>query len=63
MVQWYVCFYNNFLRNSDNGRSSLRITNTFSLEVTSIKLKSIGNDIRLHLKSKIVCAVVGYILA
>jgi hypothetical protein len=28
------------------------ITNTFSLEVTSIKLKSIGNDIRLHLKPK-----------
>ncbi|SSC07174.1 hypothetical protein BTURTLESOX_1603 [bacterium endosymbiont of Bathymodiolus sp. 5 South] len=48
----YPRFYNNFLRNSDNGRSSLRITNTFSLEVTSIKLKSIGNDIRLHLKSK-----------
>jgi RHS repeat-associated protein len=48
----YPRFYNNFLRNSDNGRSSSRITNTFSLEVTSIKLKSIGNDIRLHLKSK-----------
>ena len=48
----YPRFYNNFLRNSDNGRSSLRITNTFSLEVTSIKLKSIGNDIRLHLKPK-----------
>jgi hypothetical protein len=32
----YPRFYNNFLRNSDNGRSSLRITNTFSLEVTSI---------------------------
>ncbi|CAC9536018.1 hypothetical protein [uncultured Gammaproteobacteria bacterium] len=48
----YPRFYNNFLRNSDNGRSSSRITNTFSLEVTSIKLKSIGNDIRLHLKPK-----------
>jgi hypothetical protein len=42
----YPRFYNNFLRNSDNGRSSLRITNTFSLEVTSIKLKSIDNNIR-----------------
>ncbi|CAB5501019.1 hypothetical protein AZO1586I_735, partial [Bathymodiolus thermophilus thioautotrophic gill symbiont] len=49
----YPRFYNNFLRNSDNGRSSLRITNTFSLEVTSIKLKSIDNNIRLHLEPKI----------
>ena len=48
----YPRFYNNFLKNSDNGRSSLRITNTFSLEVTSIRLKGISNDVRLHLKSK-----------
>jgi hypothetical protein len=27
----YPRFYNNFLRNSDNGRSSSRITNTFSV--------------------------------
>jgi hypothetical protein len=32
----YPKFYRNFLIKSDNGRSSLRITNTFSLKVTFI---------------------------
>jgi hypothetical protein len=29
----YPKFYRNFVGSSDNGRSSLRITNTFSLEI------------------------------
>ena len=45
-------FYRNFLINSDNGRSSLRITNTFSLEVASVELEATGNNIRLHLEPK-----------
>jgi RHS repeat-associated protein len=48
----YPNFYRNFLINSDNGRSSLRITNTFSLEVASVELEATGNNIRLHLEPK-----------
>ena len=48
----YPRFYRNFLIKSDNGRFSLRVANTFSLEITSIKLKRAGSDIRLHLKPK-----------
>jgi RHS repeat-associated protein len=48
----YSRFYHNFLIESDNGRSSLRIANTFSLEVPSIELAAIDNNIRLHLKPK-----------
>ncbi|VVH60032.1 Putative insecticidal toxin complex [uncultured Gammaproteobacteria bacterium] len=48
----YPRFYRNFLIESDNGRPSLRLANTFSLEITSIKLESIDNNIRLHLKPK-----------
>ncbi|WP_241502550.1 RHS repeat-associated core domain-containing protein, partial [Bathymodiolus azoricus thioautotrophic gill symbiont] len=48
----YSRFYRNFLIESDNGRSSLRIANTFSLEVSSVELEAIGNNIRLHLKPK-----------
>jgi hypothetical protein len=36
----YPKFYRNFLKNSDNGRFSLKVTNTFSLKTTSIKLKN-----------------------
>jgi hypothetical protein len=32
----YLNFYRNFLIESDNGRSSLRIANTFSLKVVSM---------------------------
>jgi hypothetical protein len=45
----YPKFYRNFLKNSDNGRFSLEVTNTFSLKTTSIKLKNNGDDIRLYL--------------
>ncbi|CAC9466786.1 hypothetical protein [uncultured Gammaproteobacteria bacterium] len=48
----YPKFYRNFLIKSDNGRSSLRIANTFSLEVSSIELEDADNNIRLHLKPK-----------
>ncbi|VVH66040.1 hypothetical protein BSPLISOX_742 [uncultured Gammaproteobacteria bacterium] len=48
----YPKFYRNFLIKSDNGRSSLRITNTFSLKVASIEFEAIDNNIRLHLKPK-----------
>ena len=48
----YPKFYRNFLKNSDNGRFSLKVTNTFSLKTTSIKLKNNGDDIRLYLKPK-----------
>jgi hypothetical protein len=48
----YPRFYRNFLIESDNGRPSLRLANTFSIEITSIKLESIDNNIRLHLKPK-----------
>jgi hypothetical protein len=48
----YPNFYSNFLINRDNGRSSLRITNTFSLEVASVELEATGNNIRLHLEPK-----------
>jgi hypothetical protein len=41
-------FYRNFLIKSDNGRSSLRITNTFSLKVASVEFEAIDNNIRLH---------------
>jgi hypothetical protein len=34
----YLGFYRNFVGRSDNGRSSLRLANTFSLKITSIKL-------------------------
>jgi hypothetical protein len=34
----YPKFYRNFASGSDNGRSSLRIANTFSLKIASIKL-------------------------
>ncbi|VVM27394.1 hypothetical protein BSPWISOXPB_10366 [uncultured Gammaproteobacteria bacterium] len=36
----YPKFYRNFVGSSDNGRSSLRIANTFSLEIVSIKMSS-----------------------
>jgi hypothetical protein len=42
----YPRFYRNFLIESDNGRPSLRLANTFSLEIISIKLESIDNNIR-----------------
>ncbi|CAC9434926.1 hypothetical protein [uncultured Gammaproteobacteria bacterium] len=48
----YPKFYRNFLIKSDNGRSSLRITNTFSLKVTFIELEDIGSNVRLYLKPK-----------
>jgi RHS repeat-associated protein len=48
----YPKFYRNFLTKSDNGRFSLRVANTFSLETTSIKLKNNGDDIRLYLEPK-----------
>ena len=48
----YPKFYRNFLIKSDNGRSSLRITNTFSLKVASVEFEAIDNNIRLHLKPK-----------
>ncbi len=47
----YLNFYRNFLIESDNGRSSLRIANTFSLKVVSIQLKD-SYDIGLYLKPK-----------
>jgi hypothetical protein len=53
MAQRFFCrliLAHNFLIESDNGRSSLRIANTFSLEVPSIELAAIDNNIRLHLK-------------
>jgi RHS repeat-associated protein len=50
----YPKFYRNFVGSSDNGRSSLRITNTFSLEIVSIKLDNtkinIDDSIFLYLK-------------
>jgi hypothetical protein len=52
IIKNYSRFYHNFLIESDNGRSSLRIANTFSLEVPSIELAAIDNNIRLHLKPK-----------
>jgi hypothetical protein len=52
-----VKFYRNFLIKNDNGRSSLRIANTFSLKVDSVELEATG--INLHC---FVCAGVGYIL-
>jgi hypothetical protein len=45
-------FYRNFFINSDNGRFSSRVVNTFSLEATSIKLEKADLDIRLYLKPK-----------
>jgi hypothetical protein len=33
----YPKFYRNFVGNSDNGRASLRLANTFCLKITSIK--------------------------
>jgi RHS repeat-associated protein len=48
----YSNFYRNFLIKSDNGRSSLRIANTFSLKVASVELEAMGNNIRLYLKPK-----------
>ncbi|CAC9435133.1 hypothetical protein [uncultured Gammaproteobacteria bacterium] len=48
----YPKFYRNFLIKSDNGRSSLRIANTFSLEVDSVELEATGNNIRLYLEPK-----------
>ncbi|VVH57122.1 hypothetical protein BSPCLSOX_899 [uncultured Gammaproteobacteria bacterium] len=48
----YPRFYRNFLIKSDNGRFSLRVVNTFSLETTSIKLEKTGLDVRLYLKPK-----------
>jgi hypothetical protein len=35
----YPKFYRNFVGSSDNGRSSLRIANTFSLEIVSIDVQ------------------------
>ncbi|CAC9992775.1 hypothetical protein [uncultured Gammaproteobacteria bacterium] len=50
----YPRFYRNFVSGSDNGRSSLRIANTFSLEIASIKLDdtkiSVDDSIFLYLK-------------
>ncbi|VVH58594.1 hypothetical protein BSPCLSOX_739 [uncultured Gammaproteobacteria bacterium] len=52
----YPKFYRNFVGNSDNGRSSLRLANTFSLKITSIKLDdtriSAGDSVFLYLKPK-----------
>ncbi|VVM18580.1 hypothetical protein BSPWISOXPB_3499, partial [uncultured Gammaproteobacteria bacterium] len=45
-------FYRNFLIKSDNGRSSLRITNTFSLKVDSVELEATGSNVRLYLEPK-----------
>jgi hypothetical protein len=41
----YSNFYRNFLIKSDNGRSSLRTANTFSLKVASVELEAMGNKI------------------
>jgi uncharacterized protein (AIM24 family) len=45
-----------FVGSSDNGRSSLRLANTFSLKIVSIKLDdtriSAGDSIFLYLKPK-----------
>jgi hypothetical protein len=50
----YPKFYRNFVGNSDNGRSSLRLANTFSLKINSIKLDdtriSAGDNVFLYLK-------------
>ncbi|SSC08931.1 RHS repeat-associated core domain-containing protein [bacterium endosymbiont of Bathymodiolus sp. 5 South] len=48
----YPKFYRNFLIKSDNGRSSLRITNTFSLKVDSVELEATGSNVRLYLEPK-----------
>jgi hypothetical protein len=48
----YPKIYRNFLIKSDNGRSSLRIPNTFSLKVASVEFEAIDNNIRLHLEQK-----------
>ncbi|SSC08962.1 RHS repeat-associated core domain-containing protein [bacterium endosymbiont of Bathymodiolus sp. 5 South] len=52
----YPGFYRNFVGHSDNGRSSLRLANTFSLKIVSIKLDdtriSAGDSIFLYLKPK-----------
>ncbi len=51
----YPKFYRNFASGSDNGRSSLRIANTFSLKIASIKLDvkiSIYDSVFLYLKPK-----------
>ena len=50
----YPKFYRNFVGSSNNGRSSLRIANTFSLKIVSIKLDdtniSIDDSVFLYLK-------------
>ena len=50
----YQKFYRNFVGGSNNGRSSLRIANTFSLKIVSIKLDdtniSIDDSVFLYLK-------------
>ncbi|CAB5502854.1 Putative toxin subunit [Bathymodiolus thermophilus thioautotrophic gill symbiont] len=49
--QKYLKFRENFLNESDNGRSSLRIAHTFGLEVTHIGLESYYS-VRLHLQQQ-----------
>ncbi len=41
----YPKFYRNFVGSSDNGRSSLRLANTFSLKIVSIKLDDTKIDV------------------
>jgi hypothetical protein len=47
----YPGFYRNFVGHSDNGRSSLRLANTFSLKIVSIKL----DDTRISAGDSICC--------
>jgi hypothetical protein len=50
----YPKFYRNFVGSSDNGRSSLRLANTFSLKIVSIKLDDtkigVDSSVFLYLK-------------
>ncbi|CAB5496568.1 RHS repeat-associated core domain-containing protein [Bathymodiolus thermophilus thioautotrophic gill symbiont] len=51
--QNYSTFREDFLNESDNGRSSLRIAHAFGLEVTFVELhhnEIYNSDVRLHLK-------------
>jgi hypothetical protein len=46
----YLKFFNDFIRETDNGRSSTRIADAFGLEITAIKPEEEFSSVRLFLQ-------------
>ncbi|CAC9640383.1 RHS repeat-associated core domain-containing protein [bacterium endosymbiont of Bathymodiolus sp. 5 South] len=55
----YLKFFNDFIRETDNGRSSTRIADAFGLEITAIKPEEEFSSVRLFLQPQEVLKPIG----